>query len=312
MRILVTGASGFVGTRLTRTLVARGAHQIRCAVRSESPALPSGVETTKIPDISWDTQWTRALEGIDAVVHLAAKVHDLKAQGPDSLSAYRTINAEGTANLARQAAAAGVKRFVFLSSVKVNGEAGEFRETDDPRPADPYGISKLAAETALDDIARSSSMSVTIVRPPLVYGPGVKANFRALLRAVSRRVPLPLGAINNRRSLVALDNLVDFLILCVEHPMAANEVFFVSDGDDVSTTELLRRAAGALGKSARLLPVPPSLLVLAASIIGKRDAVQRLTGTLTVDISKARRLLGWSPPITMIEGLRRAVEGGVR
>ncbi len=311
MRILVTGASGFVGARLTETLVARGAHQVRCAIRNPSPHLPRDVERIQIPDISSTTTWDRALEGIDAVVHLAAKVHDLRARGREGLDAYRVVNADGTLNLARQAAAAGVKRFVFLSSVKVNGEEGEFRETDNPSPVDAYGASKLDAETGLREVARTAAMSATIVRPPLVYGPGVRANFRALLKVVSRGIPLPLGAIHNKRSLVALDNLVDFLILSVEHPHAANELFFVSDGDDISTSELLRRAAAALGKPARLLPVPPALLTLAATLTGKRDAMQRLLGTLTVDISKARHRLGWSPPITMQEGLRRSVEGGI-
>jgi len=311
LRILVTGASGFVGGSLTENLVARRAHQVRCAIRTPSPFLPAGVERIQIPDISSATKWGSALGDVDAVVHLAAKVHDLRATGPESAAAYRAVNADGTINLARQAAAAGVKRFVFLSSVKVNGEEGEFRETDNPNPVDPYGESKLEAEKGLGEVARTSAMSVTIVRPPLVYGPGVRANFRALLKVVSRGIPLPLGAVHNKRSLVAVDNLVDFLILSLEHQNAANETFFVSDGDDVSTSELLRRAGEAIGKPARLLPFPPSLLMLAGSIIGKRDAMQRLLGTLTVDISKARTRLGWSPPITMQEGLRRAIEGGI-
>ena len=311
MRILVTGASGFVGRRLTENLVARRAHQVRCAIRTPSPFLPAGVERIQIPDISSATKWGSALGDVDAVVHLAAKVHDLGATGPESAAAYRAVNADGTINLARQAAAAGVQRFVFLSSVKVNGEEGEFRETDNPNPVDPYGVSKLEAEKGLGEVARTSAMSVTIVRPPLVYGPGVRANFRALLKVVSRGIPLPLGAVHNKRSLVAVDNLVDFLILSLEHQNAANETFFVSDGDDVSTSELLRRAGEAIGKPARLLPFRPSLLMLAGSIIGKRDAMQRLLGTLTVDISKARSRLGWSPPIAMQEGLRRAIEGGI-
>jgi nucleoside-diphosphate-sugar epimerase len=209
--------------------------------------------------------------------------------------------------LARQAAAAGVKRFVFLSSVKVNGESGRYTEADPPAPEDAYGISKHEAEAALRAIAQDTGMDVVIIRPPLVYGPGVRANFLALMRAVSRGIPLPLGAVNNRRSLVALSNLVDFIITCIEHPAAANETFLLSDGEDLSTTDLIRRLAGAMGRPARLLPVPESVLIAGAALLGRRDIAQRLLGTLRVDTSKARQLLGWVPPITVDEGLRLAV-----
>lgn len=309
MRVLVTGATGFVGTRLVDHLVASRRYQVRCAIRSPNSKLPAKVERVEVPDVTSDTNWSRALEGVDTVVHLAAKVHDMDATAA-SLSAYRAINTEGTANLAGQAASAGVTRFVFLSSIKVNGEEGHFTENDRPHPGDPYGVSKLEGEAELQDVARRSGMSVVIVRPPLVYGPGVKANFRAMLRAVARRVPLPLGAVHNKRSLVALDNLVDFLTLCLEHPRAANQIFFVSDGDDVSTTELLRRSASALNVSPRLIPFPASVLKLAALLVGRRDAMQRLLGSLTVDIRKAKSL-DWSPPVTMAEGLRRTVAGGI-
>lgn len=307
----MTGATGFVGSRLVSELIARGSHQVRYATRKLSSVVPGGVEQVHVPDISDETSWTAALSGIDVVVHLAAKVHDLNAAGAKSLAAYRAINTEGSLSLARQATAAGVKNLIFLSSVKVNGEEGRFKETDEPHPRDAYGISKLAAETGLRIIAATSSMSVTTIRPPLVYGPGVKANFRAMVSAVARGIPLPFGAVDNRRSLVALDNLVDFLILCLDHPAAANETFFVSDDDDVSTPELLRRTAGALGVPSRLLPFPPALLMLGASMLGKKEAMQRLLGTLTVDVSKARERLGWAPVITMTEGLRRAVAGGI-
>jgi len=311
LRVLVTGATGFVGTALVDHLAANPAHQVRCVVRRSSALTPDRVERVEIPEITGDTSWSRALAGTDVVVHLAAKVHDLRASGPESVGAYRAINTDGTLNLARQAASAGVKRFVFLSSVKVNGEEGQFNESDAPRPVDPYGVSKLEAEKGLREVAATSRMSTVVVRPPLVYGRGVKANFRALLRAVARGIPLPLGDIHNKRSLVALDNLVDFLTVCLEHPMAANETFFVSDGDDVSTTELLRRVGAAVGKPVRLIPVPPSLLMLAAALVAKRDAMHRLLGTLTVDISKARESLGWRPVVTMSEGLRRTVAGGI-
>jgi nucleoside-diphosphate-sugar epimerase len=200
-----------------------------------------------------------------------------------------------------------VKRFVFVSSVKVNGERGLYTEADPPAPEDAYGISKHEAEVALRVIAKDTGMEVVIIRPPLVYGPGVRANFLALMRAVSRGIPLPLGAIDNRRSLVALSNLVDFIVACIVDPAAANETFLVSDGEDLSTADLIRRLAGAMGRPARLFPVPESVLNLGAALVGRRDIAQRLLGTLQVDISKARRLLGWEPPITVGEGLRLAV-----
>jgi nucleoside-diphosphate-sugar epimerase len=229
----------------------------------------------------------------------------------DPLIAFRSVNVEGTLNLARQAAAAGVKRFVFVSSVKVNGEITEpgraFTEADAPDPQDAYGQSKHEAEQGLRQTAIDTGMEVVIIRPPLVYGPGVKANFAALMRAVQRGWPLPLGAVHNQRSLVALDNLVDFIITCITHPQAANQTFLVSDGQDLSTTELVRGMAQAAGVPARLLPVPVWALQAAGSLLGKGDAVQRLCGNLQVDISKARTLLGWVPLVSVVEGLRRAV-----
>jgi nucleoside-diphosphate-sugar epimerase len=227
------------------------------------------------------------------------------------LKEFRAVNVDGTLNLARQAAAEGAKRFVFVSSVKVNGEATQpgqmFSETNTPAPQDPYGISKMEAEQGLRQIASETGMEVVVIRPPLVYGPGVKANFAALMRAVQSGWPLPLGAVHNQRSLVALDNLVDFIITCMAHPKAANQTFLVSDGRDLSTTELVRGLARAAGVSECLLPVPVWLLQAGASLLGKSDAVQRLCGNLQVDISKARSLLGWTPPITVKEGLHRAV-----
>jgi UDP-glucose 4-epimerase len=237
-------------------------------------------------------------------------MHDTAA---DPLTAFRAVNVEGTLNLARQAAAAGVKRFVFVSSVKVNGEAtlpGQpFTADDAPAPLDAYGISKMEAEQALREIALQTGMEVVIIRPPLVYGPGVKANFAAMMRWLQRGVPLPLGAIHNQRSLVALDNLVDLIVTCLTHPAAANQTFLVSDGEDVSTTELLRRMGRAMGRPARLIPVPVSWLKLAAALVGKRDVAQRLCGSLQVDIEKTRRLLGWTPPLTLDQGLKKAATG---
>jgi len=231
----------------------------------------------------------------------------------DPLQAYREVNVKGTLNLASQAAQAGVRRFVFVSSIKVNGEATQpgqpFTADDVPSPLDPYGVSKLEAERGLREIEAETGMEVVIVRPPLVYGPSVKANFAAMMRWVARGIPLPLGAIHNARSMVALDNLVDLLVACLKHPAAAGQTFLVSDGQDVSTTELLRRTAQAMGKKALLLPVPASMLELGATLLGKRAVAQRLCGSLQLDIAKTRRLLGWNPPLTLDQGLKKAVEG---
>jgi nucleoside-diphosphate-sugar epimerase len=231
----------------------------------------------------------------------------------NGLKAYREVNVSGTLNLARQAAHAGVDRFVFVSSIKVNGEATQpghpYTADDVPLPLDPYGVSKLEAEQGLRDIEEQTGMEVVIVRPPLVYGPGVKANFATMMCWLARGFPLPLGAIRNARSMVALDNLVDLLVTCLNHPAAAGQTFLVSDGEDVSTTELLRRTANAMGKKALLLPVPALVFKWGAVILGKYDVAQRLTGSLQVDITKTRRLLGWNPPLTLDQGLKKAVEG---
>ena len=247
-------------------------------------------------------------------MHLAARVHVMAERASNPLVEFRRVNVDGTLNLGRQAAAAGVRRFVFVSSVKVNGESTAadhaFNAADIPAPQDPYAISKMEAEQGLRRIAAETGMEVVIVRPPLVYGPGVKANFAALMRAVQRGVPLPLASVtHNRRSFVALDNLVDLLITCIDHPAAANQTFLVSDGEDLSTTDLLRRLGQAMNKPARLIPVQPSLLQLGANLLGKGDMAQRLLGNLQVDISHTRQTLGWTPPVSVDEGLRRAVAG---
>jgi nucleoside-diphosphate-sugar epimerase len=230
----------------------------------------------------------------------------MREKAAEPLVEFRRVNALGTLNLARQAVQAGVKRFVFLSSVKVNGERGVYSEAAPPAPVDAYGVSKAEAELGLRQLATDTGMEVVIVRSPLVYGPGVKANFQTLMHAVARGVPLPLGAIHNHRSMVALDNLVDFILTCIEHPAAANETFLVSDGEDLSTTDLIRRLARAMGRPARLIPVPASVLLGGAMLLGKHEMAQRLLASLQVDISKARQLLGWVPPISVDEGLRRA------
>jgi len=309
LKILVTGANGFVGCALCSEAMVRGM-PVRGITRTPC-GLPAGAGNLVVGRIDDGTNWREVLTDCEVVIHLAARVHIMHDTEADPLTAFRAVNVEGTLNLARQAAAAGVHRFVFISSVKVNGEAtlpGQpFTADDAPAPLDAYGVSKMEAEQGLRQIALQTGMDVVIIRPPLVYGPGVKANFAALMRAVQRGWPLPLGAVHNQRSLVALSNLVDFILTCITHPQAANQTFLVSDGQDLSTTELVRGMARAAGVPTRLLPVPVWALQAGATLLGKGDAVQRLCGNLQVDISKARSLLGWVPPVSVEEGLRRAL-----
>jgi nucleoside-diphosphate-sugar epimerase len=308
--VLVTGATGLVGSGVVPRLAAAGVETLAC-VRREIVSMPKGVRVVPVAELIANTDWRQVLAGVKSVVRLAARLHVTHDTAADPLTAFRAVNVDGTLNLARQAAAAGVKRFVFISSVKVNGEftppGRAFTEADAPNPQDAYGLSKHEAEEGLRQIASDTGMEVVIIRSPLVYGPGVKANFAALMRAVQRGWPLPLGAVHNQRSLVALDNLVDFIVTCITHPQAANQTFLVSDGQDLSTIELVRRLAQAAGVPARLLPVPVWALQAGARLRGKGDAVQRLCGNLQVDMSKARSLLGWVPPVSVQEGLRRAM-----
>lgn len=310
MKVLLTGASGLVG-RATSVALYRSGFDVLAATRLMPPGALD-FEQVNVGSINADTQWQTALCFVNVVVHCAARVHVMHDAEADPLSAFRAVNFHGTLNLARQAAAAGVKRFVFVSSAKVNGESTQpghpFTEQDFPSPKDPYGISKMEAEQGLREIAAQTGMEVVIIRPPLVYGPGVKANFAALMRAVQRGWPLPLGAIHNQRSLIALDNLVDFIITCVTHPKAANQTFLISDGQDLSTTELIRGMATAAGVPARLIPVPMWALELAGRLTGKADEVQRLCGNLQIDSSKAMILLGWKPKFSVEQGLKRVFQ----
>lgn len=306
--ILLTGASGFVGRAVLECL--SGSRSVRIVVRqADLTGFPEGVDVVQA-SLSPDQEWACALSGVSAIVHCAARVHVMNEGAEDPLAEFRRVNVDSTMRLARQAAEAGVRRFVFVSSIKVNGEQSlhgqPFTPEHTPAPVDPYGQSKYEAEVGLRALSEVSSMEVVIIRPPLVYGPGVKANFLAMMRWLKRGIPLPLGAVTgNKRSLVALDNLVDFIVTCLDHPAAANQTFLVSDGESLSTATLLQRMGGALGKPARLVPVPVSLLKLGASLLGKPGMAQRLCDSLEVDISKTRELLGWVPPISVEEGLRR-------
>ena len=301
--ILVTGANGFVGNAV---VLALGEGEARGAVRSSLSSCGNCV----VGDIDSRTNWLAALDGITTVVHTAARVHIMDDRSDNPLSEYRRVNVDGTLNLARQAESKGVHRFIFLSSIKVNGEfseGGVFTADDVPRPMDSYAVSKMEAEIGLREIARKGGMEVVIIRPPLVYGPGVKANFLTMMRWLQKGVPLPFGAIHNRRSLVGLDNLVDLIVACTNHPAAANQTFLVSDDDDLSTTQLLSKVGCCLGKKPMLLPVPQKLLQLVLFLLGRKDFAQRLCGSLQVDITKTKELLGWQPPVTVDVSLQKTV-----
>ena len=376
INVLVTGANGFIGRVLCDKLITDG-YQVRGAVRgaAQMTALPSGVERVVVGDIGPETDWSEALDSIEGIVHLAARVHVMRESATDPLAAFRQVNVVGTERLARQAAKAGVKRLVYISSVKVNGERtdpqitqitrirkrgigiktnsgiegfrnlgiegrkgrrtevnpqitqitrirkkgaesrgqeGElkefFSEKDVPEPQDPYAVSKWEAEQVLRDVAAETGLEVVILRPPLVYGPGVMANFLRLVKLVKLGIPLPFVCVKNRRSLIYLENLVDAIIICIIHPRAAGQTYLVSDGRDLSTPELIQRMASALGRPVRLFSIPPFLIRLAGKLLGKSAAIDRLLGSLTVDSTKIRKELEWNPPYTMEQGIRETAK----
>jgi len=321
-RILVTGASGFVGNAVVKRLVESESVDCTGAIRTQNGCNKPLENQVVVAELERLTDWSSALQNQHIVIHTAARAHIMKDEVPDPLAEYRKVNVDGTLNLARQAAESGVKRFIFISSIKVNGEqtfphpdplpGGEgkvtcFTEQDAPAPEDAYGISKLEAEQGLQKLAAETGMEVVIIRPPLVYGPGVKGNFATLLRLVEKGLPLPLGAVHNKRSLVALDNLVDLIVTCLDHPAAANQIFLAGDGEDLSTTELLRCIAKAMDKPARLIPIPVGMLMFGATLLGKKAVAKRVLGSLQVDISKARDVLGWEPVVGVEAALEKAV-----
>ncbi len=315
MKVLVTGMTGFIGSALVKSLAERNSFQTIGTYRSLSDSMagmfPKHVRAAKIPDLNDNLDFSGLLNSVDTIVHTVARVHDMKESTFSSLNEYRRINVDATVNLARQAASAGVKRFIFLSSVKVNGERTQpgvpFTVFDNPAPKTHYGISKFEAEQRLQELARTHNIEIVIIRLPLVYGHEAKGNFKSLLQLCSRGLPLPFGSIHNKRSFIGLDNLIDFIITCINHPAAA-QTFLVSDNEDLSTTELLKAIGQAMTAPLRLFPVPLFLLKSAATMVGKEDIITRLCDNLQVDIKPTFDALGWSPPFTIHECIYRAVK----
>ncbi|MCB2385703.1 UDP-glucose 4-epimerase family protein [Thalassolituus alkanivorans] len=307
-KIALTGASGFVGMAVVKQLMATK-HQLTPLVRTITKSSPSN--SIGVGNLDENTSYSQVLDEVNVVIHSAARAHIMKDEVADPLAEYRKVNVEGTLNFAKQAVAAGVKRFVYISSIKVNGEStaglSAFTEADGAKPEDPYGVSKYEAEEGLRLLAQETGLEVVIIRPPLVYGPGVKANFLSLVKLSVTKLPLPFGAVNNKRSMVYVGNLVDLIVRCIDHPAAANETFLVSDGEDVSLRNLVTYIRLCLGRSPRLLPVPVWLFKLAGAVTGKKGVVDRLVGDLQVDSSKARTLLEWEPPFTVSQGIEATV-----
>lgn len=312
MKILITGANGFVGLPLSEYLTAVG-HQVIGAVRFQDSVgiVNPHIQLKPIGDIDDVTDWQYCLGGVESVIHLANRAHVMDEQSINPLALYRKVNTEGTLHLARQAAAAGVKRFIFISSIKVNGESTLPGQALTPKdqfiPVDPYGLSKYEAELGLKLIAEQTGIEVVVIRPPLIYGPGVKANFLKMMQWVEKGIPLPLGAIQNQRSMLGLDNLINFIELCLTHPDAAGQTFLLSDDHDVSTTELLKEIASAMRRPSRLISVPQAFIENLLSLLGQRHISERLCGSLQLDISLAKTRLSWKPPHTFKEQLHKTV-----
>lgn len=311
MKVLLTGATGFIGKSLVVALIQQG-FEVSIAVRQETSLFPNKVKQFVLGDFDDNTDFSLALKGVDCVIHLAGKAHVIDRAEALVLNEFRKTNTKLTLSLARQATTAGVERFIFLSSIRVNGNQSNkaFLETDIPNPQEPYAVSKYEAEQGLLELAENSSLNIVIIRPPLVYGKDVPGNFGRLIKWINAKIvlPLPLGSIHNSRSLVAIDNLVSFIITCVTHPKAINEVFLISDGDSLSTTQLLKNIAKAFNKKALLLPIPASWMIFMAKILGKKADAIRLFSSLVVDSSKANKLLNWYPVVTMNEQLRQIAE----
>lgn len=314
MKVFVTGATGFVGKALINELLSAG-HNIVAGVRNYSVELPLEVEQQQIGDLSLLSEQNSVidtLKKVDVVIHTAARVHIMQDNSADPLSEFRKTNVNATLSLAKQAVSAGVKRFIFISSIKVNGESTDnrqaFRETDKPAPEDAYGQSKFEAEQLLFEIGQTTPMEVVVIRPPIIYGPGVKANFASMIKIIKKGLPLPFGSISNQRSMLAIHNLVNFITLCTMHPAAANEVFLIADGEDVSTTDMLIKIAKAYKRPIRLIPVPVYLMIFIAKLTNKNNISDRLFGNLQIDITKAQHLLGWKPVVSMEQQLNKMAE----
>jgi len=321
-KILVTGASGFIGQSLCNALLKKG--KLVCGTIRPSHLFKKNCDITYVPlaDISNKTNWKNILVDVDCIIHCAARAHIMHEKDVEPLKIYRSVNVDGTRQLATQAADAGIKRFIFLSSIKVNGEntdgqhndtklkkkQNSFKYSDIPNPKDPYAQSKFEAEKILWEISNKSDLEVTVVRLPLVYGYGVKGNLLRLIKLIKFGIPLPLSMVKNQRSMIGLDNLVDFLIRCIDRPEAVGETFLVSDGEDLSTSELINYMAFSMGRTVRLFPVPSFLLKLFAHILGKKKEINRLLGSLTVDSSYAFNKLDWKPPLSVEEGIRRMIQ----
>lgn len=312
--LLLTGITGFVGTALTRHLYQQG-HTLIVVVRSFNDSLTNSIQQIQIDDLLPNTDWGTAFNDVDTIIHLAARVHVMRDTAANPLNEFRRTNTAATLNLAQQAAAAGVHRFIYLSSIKVNGEHTTnkpFTPKSTTIPTDPYGLSKYEAEQGLMEIAQRTAMEVVIIRPPLVYGEGVKGNFAQLMNWLHKGIPLPLGAIHNQRSLVALPNLIDLITTCIDHPAAANQAFLVSDGKDLSTTGLLKHLAQALDKPARLLPVPQTCLETGLNLLGKQAIAQRLCGNLQIDIRHTCETLNWEPPVSVDDALQQTTQAWLK